>query len=101
MENPELFVRKVRQPCGQLTEAKCKGVCGWTPGGQCRVRVPPKLTDLFKRLLEVLVTNPKQRAVVLDGRASPFFSTILYLELPHELFLTDAQVGWEKTGSSE
>jgi len=76
MENPELFVRKVRTPCGQLSEAKCKGVCGWTRGGQCRVRVPSTM-PLFKRLLEVLVTNSKQRAIVLDGRASPFFSTIL------------------------
>jgi hypothetical protein len=32
------------------------------------------------------------RGVVLDGRSTPFFSTILYLELPHELIITDAEV---------
>jgi len=25
----------------------------------------------------------------LDGRSTPFFSTILYVVLPHELILTD------------
>jgi hypothetical protein len=32
--------------------------------------------------------NSKQRALVLDGRLSPFFSTILYLEMPNELITT-------------
>jgi hypothetical protein len=36
-----------------------------------------------------LLDNAKIRSIVLDGRATPFFSTILYLELPHELILTD------------
>jgi hypothetical protein len=35
-----------------------------------------------------LVTNEKQRALVLDERLSPFFSTVLYLEMPHELIVT-------------
>jgi hypothetical protein len=42
--------------------------------------------------LNVLVENSKQRAVVLDGRSTPFFSTILYMELPNEVILTDETV---------
>ena len=30
--------------------------------------------------------------MVLDGRTTPFFSTILYLELPHELIVTDYEL---------
>jgi hypothetical protein len=47
---------------------------------------------LFHRLLTTLVDNSKIRSMVLDGRTTPFFSTILYLELPHELILTDNEL---------
>lgn len=116
VESPVVFVKKVRTPCGQFkSEQKCNGVCGWSRG-VCKVRIDNKQTQraefmesnptgtrslIFKRVFEILVTNAKKRAVVLDGRASPFFSTILYLELPHERFLTDAQIKWEKTATSE
>ena len=113
VENPTNFVKKVRTPCGQFeTESKCKGICGWK-SGKCMVRIDNKNTlrpefmeprknesVIFSRLFDELM-NPKKRAIVLDGRASPFFSTILYLELPHERFLTDAQIKWEKTQASE
>ena len=114
VESPTNFVKKVRTPCGQFeVESKCKGICGWK-SGKCMVRIDNKNTLrpefmeprkneslIFSRLLDELLSNPKKRAIVLDGRASPFFSTILYLELPHERFLTDAQIKWEKTQASE
>ena len=112
VDSPTSFVKKVRTPCGQFeAESKCKGICGWK-NGRCMVRIdskkilqpsftePRKDSILFNRLYDDLL-NPKKRAVVLDGRASPFFSTILYIELPHERFLTDAQIKWEKTQTSE
>jgi hypothetical protein len=40
-------------------------------------------------MAKTLKENPKQRALVLDGRLSPFFSTVLYLEMPHELITSD------------
>ena len=110
VESPAAFVKKVRTPCGQFEkESKCSGICGWKDG-KCKVRIDSKQTlsfteprresPIFSRLVEEL-RNPKKRALVLDGRASPFFSTILYMELPHERFLTDAQIKWEKTQASE
>jgi hypothetical protein len=42
--------------------------------------------------LVTLTENSKIRAIVLDGRTTPFFSTILYLELPHELIVTDNEL---------
>jgi hypothetical protein len=104
---PAEFVRKVRMPCPRYKEEDCKGVCGWTDRGTCRVRADHRKKDdkgrplLFVRLLKTLVENAKQRAVVLDGRASPFFGRILYLQLPHERFMTDSQIKWEKTQVAE
>jgi hypothetical protein len=43
---------------------------------------------VLRRLAKTLAGNDKQRALVLDGRMSPFFSTVLYLEMPHELITT-------------
>jgi hypothetical protein len=95
VQRPEAFISKVRTPCGQFKDAgSCKGnVCGWN-GNVCRIEVRKTLKkeQLFTRLLTTLVTNAKMRGVVLDGRSTPFFSTILYLELPHELIITDAEV---------
>jgi len=47
---------------------------------------------LFDRLLRTLLDNLKIRAMVLEGRTTPFFSTILYLELPHEIVRTDNEI---------
>jgi len=44
---------------------------------------------LLRRLAKVLKDNEKQRSLVLDERLSPFFSTILYLEMPNELITTE------------
>jgi hypothetical protein len=75
-------------------ERECKGsLCGWD-GTTCRIKVNDKLdkSNVFNRLLSTLVSNAKLRGVVLDGRNTPFFSTILYLQLPHELVITDIEL---------
>ena len=90
------FVNKVRTPCGQFTDKeKCasSSLCGWKVEkgkGVCKIRVKPVVdkATVLKRMAKTLRENDKQRALVLDGRLSPFFSTILYLEMPHELITT-------------
>ena len=88
---PAQFVNKVRTPCGQMLKDTCakSTLCGWHKGS-CKIKVKP-FVDKSKVLIQmtkVLKDNSKQRALVLDGRLSPFFSTILYLEMPHELIVT-------------
>jgi hypothetical protein len=39
-------------------------------------------------MVKTLMENDKQRALVLDERMSPFFSTVLYMEMPHEWITT-------------
>ena len=86
------FLSKVRTPCGQLsTPDTCKAasLCGWKNGCKVRVRTNQVSKDaLLKRIETTLLTNAKQRALVLDNRYSPFFSTVLYLEMPNELITT-------------
>lgn len=95
IREPSDFVSKIRKPCGQFkSESECSGnLCGWD-GKVCRIKIRNTLNkdSLFHRLLSMLVDNSKIRAMVLDGRTTPFFSTILYLELPHELILTDNEL---------
>jgi len=88
------FLSKVRTPCGQFKATTKKGqeLCNNAPlcgvrGKVCNIKVNPivKKQDILKRLTKTLRDNDKQRSLVLDNRMSPFFSTILYLELPHEL----------------
>ena len=89
------FVSKVRKPCGQFkTKSSCDGnVCGWD-GNVCKIQVKKsiKKEHIFTRLLTTLIENAKLRGMVLDGRSTPFFSTILYVELPHELIVTDSEL---------
>lgn len=91
----DTFVSKVRQPCGQFKTANtCKGnVCGWD-GQVCRIEVKNSLKKdvMFGRLLTTMLDNAKLRGMVLDGRSTPFFSTILYVELPHEVIVTDNEL---------
>jgi hypothetical protein len=91
-KSPVEFVNKVRTPCGQY-EGKdtCNksSLCGWKVEkgkGVCKVRVKPLVEKgaVLRRIAKVLRENDKQRALVLDERMSPFFSTMLYLEMPHE-----------------
>jgi hypothetical protein len=90
---PTDFISKVRSPCGQYkSKDTCDTgrMCAWN-AGKCQIEVRSTVSNskLFIRLLNVLTENPKQRAVVLDGRSTPFFSTVLYMELPTEVILTD------------
>jgi len=92
-KTPYQFLSKVRTPCGQLTsEDTCKqsSLCGWR-NGDCKVQVRTSQVDkdtLLARIQTTLLTNDKQRALVLDTRLSPFFSTVLYLEMPQEWITT-------------
>jgi len=87
VDEPVQFVNKVRKPCGQMEKDTCKKstLCGWH-NKTCKIKVKPiaDTTQILVRLTKTLKDNAKQRALVLDGRLSPFFSTILYLEMPHE-----------------
>lgn len=91
---PSEFISKIRTPCGQFkTKNTCTGnVCGWN--GTCKVNIKQSLRKdvLFHRLVSTLVENVKTRAIVLDERVTPFFSTILYMELPHELILSELDI---------
>jgi hypothetical protein len=91
-KKPLEFISKVRSPCGQFTSKDtCSGnLCSWN-GKTCGVEVRDTIRkdSLFHRLLTNLIDNSKIRAMVLDGRTSPFFSTILYIELPNEVIMTD------------
>ena len=87
---PRKFLSKIRKPCDESCDGE---LCGWD-GKVCKVQINSALNKdkLFHRLLTTLVDNSKIRSMVLDGRTTPFFSTILYLELPHELILTDNEL---------
>lgn len=91
-KSPVEFVNKVRTPCGQFTDKdKCNksSLCGWHKN-TCKIRVKPVVEKdaVLKRMVKTLRDNDKQRALVLDARLSPFFSTVLYLEMPNELITT-------------
>lgn len=90
MTEPKQFLSKIRKPCDESCDGE---LCGWD-GKVCKVKIDSKLQKekLFHRLLSTLTSNTKIRSMVLDGRTTPFFSTILYLELPHEVILTDTEI---------
>ena len=91
-DSPIQFINKVRTPCGQLTNKDTcnkSSLCGWHRG-DCKIRVNPvfEKRQLLRAVAKILRQNPKKRALVLDGILSPFFSTVLYLEMPNELITT-------------
>jgi hypothetical protein len=95
LDTPIEFISKIRKPCGQFkSRSSCDNahMCGWS--GQCSVRVRDSINKdkLFNTVLTNILENSKTRYMILDGRTSPFFSTILYLELPHEKIVTDLEV---------
>jgi hypothetical protein len=101
LHSPIEFLSKIRKPCGQFKDQNvCNSahMCAWNPkaepGKQCRIQVRDTVTKqkLFGKLLGTLLENSKIRAMVLDGRTTPFFSTILYLELPTEIIYTDLDI---------
>jgi hypothetical protein len=88
-DSPLEFINKVRTPCGQFKKKdSCNksSLCGWHKN-DCKIKVKPLMQkeDILKRMVKTLRENDKQRALVLEARLSPFFSTVLYLEMPHEL----------------
>jgi hypothetical protein len=97
INTPIEFLSKVRTPCGQFkSKDSCSGnLCGWNEKSKtCNIEVKPvvRKEQLFHRVLSTLLENSKIRGMVLDGRTSPFFSTILYMSLPHELIVTDLDI---------
>lgn len=97
IDTPIEFLSKVRTPCGQFkSKNSCSGnLCAWnSEAKKCNIEVKPfvRKEQLFHRVLSTLVENVKIRGMILDGRTSPFFSTILYLSLPNELIVTDLDI---------
>ena len=99
IDKPHEFISKIRTPCGQFkkTPELCnKGnLCAWDAKDKiCKINIKKsvKRDKLFNRLFGTLFNNSKIRSMVLDGRTTPFFSTILYISLPHELIVTDTQI---------
>lgn len=90
MKEPKQFLSKIRKPCGDTCDGE---LCGWD-GKVCKVKINASLQKerLFHRLLTTLTENSKIRSMILDGRTTPFFSTILYIELPHEVIMTDSEI---------
>lgn len=92
-QGPRSFINKVRTPCGQFKQkdaCSSSSLCGWK-AGKCKIKVDSSVdrTQILRRLTSTLIENEKQRALVLDDRVSPFFSTVLYMEMPHELITTN------------
>jgi hypothetical protein len=87
---PKQFLSKIREPCNETCDGE---LCGWDKG-VCKVKISSRLniSRVFHKLLTALTENSKIRSIVLDGRTTPFFSTILYLELPHEVIMTDTDL---------
>ena len=95
LDTPIEFLSKIRKPCGQFEKKQCgtAHMCAWN-GKSCRIQVRDNISKkkLFNKLLGTLLDNSKIRSIVLDGRTTPFFSTVLYLELPTEIIYTDTEL---------
>jgi hypothetical protein len=95
LDKPIEFLSKIRKPCGQLKKETCNTghMCAWTDN-KCKIQIRDEFSKdkVFEKLLGTLIENSKIRALVLDGKVTPFFSTILYLELPNEIFMTDIEI---------
>jgi hypothetical protein len=102
LQDPPAFVSKIRTPCTKRPEKDCTGVCAWV-GSACKVDVKTFKRDTIEsRLLSTLLSNDKIRSIVVESRVSPFFSTVLYLEMPHELFMSDTDLDeYKKVARSE
>lgn len=93
-DKPINFVQKMRSPC---SKDDCTGnLCAWN-GSQCKVEVRNVRSGLDreklkKRMLSTLVSNEKIRDLVWQHKTSPFFSSVLYIELPTELIMSDGDI---------
>jgi len=95
-DQPIEFLSKIRKPCGQFKSKNvCESghMCAWNKT-KCNIQVRNTLskTKLFNKLLGTLLENSKIRSMILDGRTTPFFSTVLYINLPTEVILTDLEI---------
>jgi hypothetical protein len=97
-DRPLDFINKIRKPCGQFKDKdSCNnsGLCGWVKradtGKVCKIKVKgfADKDKVIERIGLDLIRNDKLRGLVLDNRISPFFSTVLYFEMPHELITTE------------
>lgn len=95
LDTPIEFLSKIRKPCGQFKKNTCDSahMCAWD-GKTCKIQVRDTISKkkLFNKILATLIDNSKIRSIVLDGRTTPFFSTVLYLELPTEIIFTDTEL---------
>ena len=68
-------------------------MCG-VDKNQCKIKVRDTVSKekLLNKVISTLLDNKKARYMILDGKTTPFFSTILYIELPTEIILTDAEI---------
>lgn len=95
-EDPPTFYNKMRQSCSTSSREKCTGLCVWD-GASCKVQVKQlrsglQKETLEKRMLSTLTSNDKIRTIIFENRMSPFFSSVLYLQMPHEIILSDQDV---------
>lgn len=95
-EDPPEFYSKMRHSCTGSPKDACTGLCAWN-GDSCKVQVKTVRKTLQKsiienRLVSTLSSNDKIRGVVFNHRVSPFFSSVLYLEMPSEVILSDKDV---------
>jgi hypothetical protein len=95
-EEPPAFYSKMRHSCSGSSKDTCTGLCGWD-GDSCKVKVRTVSKSLQRealenRLLSTLASNDKIRGIVFNHRVSPFFSSVLYLEMPSEVILSDKDV---------
>jgi len=95
-DKPIEFLSKIRKPCGQLKDEKmCSSgnMCAWVEN-KCKIKIRDTFSKekVFKNLFRSLHDNSKMRYLVLDKKITPFFSTILYLELPNEIIITDNEI---------
>ena len=95
-EDPPEFYSKMRHSCTGSPKDACTGLCAWN-GDSCKVQVKTVRKTLQKniienRLVSTLSSNDKIRGIVFNHRVSPFFSSVLYLEMPSEVILSDKDV---------
>ena len=95
-EDPPEFYSKMRHSCTGSPKDTCTGLCAWN-GDSCKVQVKTVRKTLQKsiienRLVSTLSSNDKIRGIVFNRRVSPFFSSVLYLEMPSEVILSDKDV---------
>jgi hypothetical protein len=93
-DKPPAFVKKMRSPC---STGNCEGSLCYQDGDSCKVEIKMVRENLNKtkledRLLKTLLTNEKIRDIVWQHKTSPFFSSVLYLEMPSELIMSESQV---------